>query len=683
MSESRIDAAIAEYLQAVEAGTPPEREAWLTKYADLRTELERFLADQSAFRRAAEPLDPDKTMAPLDAAISDPMTVRYFGDYELQSEIARGGMGVVWRARQVSLNRPVALKMILSGQLAGPAEVQRFRTEAEAAANLDHPNILPIYEVGEHEGQQYFSMKLIDGGSLADAIRNKPLSERKAVELLANVCRAVHFAHQRGILHRDLKPANVLLDREGMPYVTDFGLAKKIESDSALTHTGAIIGTPSYMAPEQARASKMLTTAVDVYALGAILYEMLTGQPPFRAGTTVDTILQVLEKEPVNPRSLNPRAHRDLCAISLRCLTKDPQGRYESAAALADDLERWAKGEPTLARPPSLAGLAWRWLRRNAAGAAAVLLVALIWGVTVVVAVAAVARRYDTRFWPHSFIHPLAWARYAAEDRIVEFGISTVGIMLTFTAGWLVNRVARPRDTRAAVTTAAVTGLIAAAAAFLYLVPFAANEFADYDERLALHPIRPTGGSPLLFIEEKTGKPVGDTAYLTRFLAQESDSGRPSSGDLERLRSQAIAANRLDMGFKVLWPLAALILTCFLPVAAVSGWAADYLWRSRGRRLGNVPLYLELFFAMGLFIELAVLITLFAGIALWVERATIYLGPELLMFLGVIVLLLGLLSVFQVRGVLRHWPSWVRILLWLCWLGVLSVPPLLLILLRA
>jgi hypothetical protein len=681
MSESRIDAAIAEYLQAVEAGTPPEREAWLTKYADLRSELERFLADQSAFRRAAEPLDPDKTMAPLDAAISDQMTVRYFGDYELQSEIARGGMGVVWRARQVSLNRPVALKMILAGQLAGPAEVQRFRTEAEAAANLDHPNILPIYEVGEHEGQQYFSMKLIDGGSLAEAIRQKSLSERKAVDLLAAVCRAVHFAHQRGILHRDLKPANVLLDRECLPYVTDFGLAKKVEGDSALTQTGAIIGTPSYMPPEQARASKMLTTAVDVYALGAILYEMLTGQPPFRAGTTVDTILLVLEIEPVNPRSLNPRAHRDLCAISLRCLTKDPQGRYESAAALADDLERWARGEPTLARPPSLAGLAWQWLRRNAAGAAAVLLVALIWGVTVAVAVAAVARRYDTRFWPRLFIHPLAWARFAAEDRSVEIGISTVGIALTLAAGWLVNRVARPRDMRAAVTTAAVTGLIAAAAAFLYLVPFMANEFADYDERLALHPIRPTGGLPLLFIEKESGKPAGDAAYLTRFLAQESDSRRASE-DLGRLQSQAIAANRLDMGFKVLWPLAALILVFFVPVAAVSGWAADYLWRSRGRRLANVPHYLELFFAMGLFIELAVLITLLAGIALWVERATIYLGPELLMFLGVIVLLLGLLSVFQVRGVLRHWPSWVRILLWLSWLGVLSVPPLLLVLLR-
>jgi hypothetical protein len=193
---------------------------------------------------------------------------------------------------------------------------------------------------------------------------------------------------------------------------------------------------------------------------------------------------------------------------------------------------------------------------------------------------------------------------------------------LTLTASWLVNRVARPRDTRAAVTTAAVTGLIAAAAAFLYLVPFMANEFADYDERLALHPIRPQGGKRLLFIEKESGKPAGDAAYLTRFLTPESNSSRT----LADLQDQAIAANRLDMGFKVLWPLAALILVFFVPVAAISGWAADYLWRSRGRRWGNIALYLELFFAMAVFIELAVFITFFAGIALWGERATIYLA---------------------------------------------------------
>jgi hypothetical protein len=369
MSESRIDAAIAEYLQAAEAGAPPQRDAWLAKYPDLKAELEQFLADQSAFQRIAEPLDPDKTVAPMIEAAVDSKIVRYFGDYELIEEIARGGMGVVWKARQLSLNRLVAVKMILAGQLASDAEVQRFHAEAEAAANLDHPNILPIYEVGAHEGQHYFSMKLVEGGSLAgNRIQDSGARSQKAgggirqdVEILVKVCRAVHFAHQRGILHRDLKPANILLDREQTPYVTDFGLAKRIESDSALTQSGAIVGTPSYMAPEQARSEKQLSTAVDVYSLGAILYELLTGQPPFKAATQLDTILQVIEREPTDPRQLIPKADRDLSVIAMKCLEKDPAKRYGSAEALAEELERWLRGEPIEARP---AGIVEQLLKR-------------------------------------------------------------------------------------------------------------------------------------------------------------------------------------------------------------------------------------------------------------------------------------------------------------------------------
>jgi hypothetical protein len=379
MSESRVDAAIAEYLQAAEAGTPVEGEAWLARYPDLRQQLEEFLRDRSAFQHAAEPIDHDKTMAPREEDIAtDPRTVRYFGDYELQHEIARGGMGVVWKARQVSLNRPVALKMILAGQLASAADVQRFRTEAEAAANLDHPNILPIYEVGEHEGQQYFSMKLIDGGSLADAIKAKALSEKQGVELLAKVARAVHFAHQRGILHRDLKPANILLDHAGTPYVTDFGLAKKVEGDSALTQTGAIVGTPSYMAPEQARAEKSLSTAVDVYAIGAILYELLTGRPPFQAPTTLDTIMQVLEQEPKAPRTLNPKIGRDLETICLKCLEKEPNKRYASAQALAEDLERFLEGDAVKARPLGERESAVRWAKKHPITAALTILFTVV-----------------------------------------------------------------------------------------------------------------------------------------------------------------------------------------------------------------------------------------------------------------------------------------------------------------
>jgi WD40 repeat protein len=309
-------------------------------------------------------------------------TVRYFGDYELVAEIARGGMGVVYRARQVSLSRFVALKMIAAGQLATPAAMQRFHTEAEAAARLDHPHIVPIYEIGQYEGQHYYSMKLIEGGTLAglnaDCRVRDAHWQQRAAALLCTVARAVHYAHQRGILHRDLKPRNILLDEAGEPHITDFGLAKLLEVDASITHSVALLGTPAYMAPEQAAGgAKQLTTAADIYSLGAILYELLTGQPPFIGEMSVEVLRQVCEREPAPPRALNPQLDRDLETICLKCLSKDPQRRYASAELLAQDLDHWCNGEPILARPPGAAEKARRWCRGHPASAA-LLLVLLI-----------------------------------------------------------------------------------------------------------------------------------------------------------------------------------------------------------------------------------------------------------------------------------------------------------------
>jgi eukaryotic-like serine/threonine-protein kinase len=299
-------------------------------------------------------------------------TVRYFGDYEIHKELGRGGMGVVYKARQVKLNRPVALKMIKAGVLADPDDLRRFQNEAEAVALLDHPGIVPIYEVGEHDGQRYFSMKLIEGGNLADQLASFQDNPNASVSLMIDTAEAVQHAHIRGILHRDLKPANILIDRKGHPHITDFGLAKRIESDAELTASGAIMGTPAYMSPEQTGGLRgTITTATDVYGLGAILYALLAGKAPFGGESVIQTLAAVLTNLPEPPTKRNAKVPRDLELICLKCLEKNPVDRYPTAQALVDDLRRFAVGEPVSVRAAGAVERAAKWARRKPTLAAA------------------------------------------------------------------------------------------------------------------------------------------------------------------------------------------------------------------------------------------------------------------------------------------------------------------------
>jgi serine/threonine protein kinase/Tfp pilus assembly protein PilF len=320
----------------------------------------------------------------------EPSTARIgtqFGDYELGEEIGRGAQGVVYRARQKSLNRTVALKIIALGHWASATHLRRFRLEAEAAAGLNHPSIVPIHEIGERDGCCYFSMSLVEGGQLDEIVARKPMSVRHAAQLIAKLARTVHYAHEHGILHRDIKPGNILLDAEGEPHLTDFGLARLVERESTVTRTTEVLGTPSYMAPEQASGNNAeITSATDVYALGAVLYHLLTGRPPFVAETTYKTVQLLLETDPRQPRLLNPKVDRDLSIICLKCLEKDPQRRYGSALALAEDFERWLRREPILARRVSVLTRGKKWLQRNPAAAlAAVSLAALVAALGVII----------------------------------------------------------------------------------------------------------------------------------------------------------------------------------------------------------------------------------------------------------------------------------------------------------
>ena len=351
------------------------------------------------FATASRSTPPNRTVASAQSTPAGLPTpdgtfprIRRLGDYELLEEVARGGMGVVYKARQISLSRIVAVKMILAGNLATQADHERFHFEAEAAALLDHPNILPIFEVGEHDGQHYFSMGYVDGQSLAARLAEGPLPPKEAAELVATVAEAVEYAHRQGVIHRDIKPSNILIDGKGRPRVTDFGLAKRVGAPgtpghgSDLTATGQVLGTPSYMPPEQAAGQiNAVGPQADVYALVALLYSALTGRPPFQAATPLETLQQVLHGEPVALRQLNPGVPRDLETIVLKCLEKPLPRRYSAAQALAEDLQRYLAGRPILARPVGRWEYAWRWCRRQpvVAGLIAAVASTLVAGIVV------------------------------------------------------------------------------------------------------------------------------------------------------------------------------------------------------------------------------------------------------------------------------------------------------------
>lgn len=348
--EARLADLISELTERLQRGEQVKLELVCGEHPELASEL-RALWGAILVAQAAGSTGPVESNATLESSVPLPVLPCQLGDYELLDEVGHGGMGVVYRARQISLNRQVAVKMMLPGKLGRAADLARFRAEAEAAARLHHPGIVPVYEVGQLEGRPYFSMKYVRGETLAQRLAEGPLPPRAAAELLAAVSRAIHYAHSQGVLHRDLKPSNILIDEEGQPHVSDFGLAKQLADPNSLTRTGAVLGTPAYMAPEQAAGARgEVGPASDVYSLGSILYHMLTGRPPFQAASPVDTVLLLLEQDPIPPRLLNPKADRDLELIALRCLQKPPDLRYASAEALADDLQAYLNDEPVAAR---------------------------------------------------------------------------------------------------------------------------------------------------------------------------------------------------------------------------------------------------------------------------------------------------------------------------------------------
>jgi serine/threonine-protein kinase len=657
-----------EALLRLESGAVPDPEEFRARFPHYA----EALALQFELQRHLQPPDAPTLLLGATGTATGSGLPRVPG-YEVLGEIARGGMGVVFRAPQVNLDRTVALKMLLAGKMASADEAQRFRTEAEAAAHLDHPNIVPIYEVGEYERHPYLCMKLVEGGTLA---RFRGSSD-EAARLLATVARAVHYAHQRGVIHRDLKPGNILLDHEGQPHVADFGLARRLESDSKLTRTGAVMGTPAYMPPEQASGRRgEVTTLADVYSLGAVLYEMLTGRPPFQAETPFDTLSQIMEKEPEPPRTLNPLVAQDLNVVCLKCLEKDPHNRYGSAEELADDLDRWRRGEPTRARPPSTWQAVRYWLRRNLRAALCVLAVGLVLGSLVgCAAYMKVLQTPLTEAIDSSYGRLPATARpwLAALPRpegpaFLALGLSA--LLAIITSGLAIVLLVRPNSPGADLSCGLAVGLVAA---YVSLLCGGAWAFGAVQVKNRLH-----GFDNVLAIKQdllqRQQDPAVDVWSIPGFgeLRREvygpdwQERRYPDLKGVSRDDQRAILYDKMvcdamiGVQIGLLWGLP-LFSTVMLVVPAVEALAPGHLWR-RHRRTWPVtmayieriiPLVLTLQFGVMAVLSVAAVRSLAAGD--WLSAYQRGFWP--------MEIALGMLILAQV-ATWRGWSRWLRLLLY-------------------